>query len=250
MDCLIVSVLANCVHEMNISRTASDSQAESSVSAKTLGDRLASLRKTKGYSQKKFADMLGIHPITLLKYEKNQIEAGTSVLLKAVSVTKCDPGWLLTGKEPEAREVSITGSKTDDYAMIPFSHEVAAGTAREAEIEEEPVIVHRRLLARHHVSSDKCRAYRVRGRSMEPKLQDGDIIVCAMLQSGLENLDSKGLYCVHSPEGVTVKKVHYDSAHKSLILAPLNPEFPLETIRLTEAPVLLGKVIGIWKDVD
>ena len=214
-------------------------------------ERITIARNSAGYNKKNFAEALGIRAATVTDMESGKNNPSYETLLKIIEVTKCDPGWLLTGKEPPSRELSITGEKTDDYAMIPFGHEVAAGTAREAEIEEEPVIIHRRLLARNHVSSDKCRAYRVRGRSMEPKLQDGDIIVCAMLQANLDRLDNKGLYCVHSPEGITVKKVHYDSGGKSLVLVPLNPEYPLETIRLSEtSTVLLGKVIGIWKDVD
>ncbi|MDH5511393.1 MAG: helix-turn-helix domain-containing protein [Nitrospinota bacterium] len=213
--------------------------------------RVTKARESAGYNKKNFAKALGTRPSTVTDMESGKNNPSYETLLKIIEVTKCDPGWLLTGKEPVSREVSITGAKTDDYAMIPFEHETAAGASRDAQIEEEPVIVHRRLLARHHVSSHNCRAYRVRGQSMEPKLQDGDIVVCSMLQAGLDHLDKKGLYCVHSPEGITVKKVHYDSGGKALILVPLNPEYPLETIRLSETfPVLLGKVIGIWKDVD
>ena len=39
-----------------------------------LGRRLKELREEKGYTQKQLADMLGVHSVTYLHYEKSQRE--------------------------------------------------------------------------------------------------------------------------------------------------------------------------------
>ena len=51
-----------------------------------LGQRLKELREEKGYTQKQLSDMLGIHSVTYLHYEKSQREPPLLLLAEMASL--------------------------------------------------------------------------------------------------------------------------------------------------------------------
>lgn len=61
-------------------------------------DRLIQARKKKGLSQKDAAQILGITPVTLNRYEKAHREPERGVILKISELYNCDVTWLLTGE--------------------------------------------------------------------------------------------------------------------------------------------------------
>lgn len=67
--------------------------------ANTFGERLINARKSMGYTQKKFAELLGIAPQTLNKYEKNIRTPDITIFNAMVRLAQCDAEWLLSGKE-------------------------------------------------------------------------------------------------------------------------------------------------------
>ena len=71
--------------------------------------RLKEARESCGFSQRKFAQMLGINPGTLVKYEAGEREPGFGLIKKIVELTKTNTSWLLlgTGPKEENEEVSI-----------------------------------------------------------------------------------------------------------------------------------------------
>lgn len=87
---------------------------------------------------------------------------------------------------------------------------------------------------------------------MEPVLHDENIAVCVGIGI-IDTLNEKSLYCVHDQAdwGITMKKIHYDVANHTLIMLPLTPEFPLQTIRLkkSEPHPVIGRLIEIWKEL-
>jgi len=212
--------------------------------------QLGELLKREGYSARKLSIELGLAPGTVHRYLKDGVEPSIGVLSRICDIFKIKSDDLLSGKESPAPEPVIeTTGKASPYAAIPYSHEAAAGEFRLARLEDEdPVIIHRGLL--DGASEKNCHAFRIRGKSMEPVLYDGDIVVCAAIED-LDAVKEKNLYCVHDPceRGVTVKKVHHDVENKTLVLRPLNPDSPLQTLRLkkSERHPIIGRVICAWR---
>ncbi len=98
-------------------------------------------------------------------------------------------------------------------------------------------------------SQDKYIALKINGRSMEPKIMHGDIVVIKESMD-IPCLDGKISAC-QTPDGVTLKKLQFDNEKKRVILKPLNPDFDviiieeyeLETFRILGEMVFLFRVI-------
>ena len=71
--------------------------------------RLKEARESSGFSQRKFAQLLGINAGTLVKYEMGEREPGFNLIKKLVELTNTNTKWLLLGIGPrdENEEVSI-----------------------------------------------------------------------------------------------------------------------------------------------
>jgi transcriptional regulator with XRE-family HTH domain len=63
----------------------------------TLGERIREVRSRKGLNRYEFAAMLGIHPQTLFKYEKNIRTAKSDVIKKIAETFSISVEWLLSG---------------------------------------------------------------------------------------------------------------------------------------------------------
>jgi SOS-response transcriptional repressor LexA len=83
---------------------------------------------------------------------------------------------------------------------------------------------------------------RVRGRSMQPKYQDGDLIY----------VDPSAVYQHHSnvvvkltdDQEATFKRLVIDGS--KMWIEPLNPDWPEKAIKLEESARIVGVVIGKW----
>jgi transcriptional regulator with XRE-family HTH domain len=82
--------------------------------ANTLKDRIVFARGSSGISQTKLAENLDIHVTTLSKYERGKRVPDANILNRIAEVTRCPPGWLLSGggdiegkaTEGESKEVT------------------------------------------------------------------------------------------------------------------------------------------------
>ena len=85
-----------------------------------LGLRIQMIRKSMGYSQRKFAEMLGIAYQTQNKYEKGHRIPDVEYLQRLANITGCDPGWLLTGKNVQEapREPDIPPEHRETVEML------------------------------------------------------------------------------------------------------------------------------------
>lgn len=90
----------------------------------TLGDRIASLRKSKGLSQRKLMEILKFD--NLSKYEKNQRQPNYEILKSIADFFNVSTDWLLTGEDPKKEQLPdpenviqhILGELTDEEIKI------------------------------------------------------------------------------------------------------------------------------------
>ena len=197
-----------------------------------------------GLSQTKFADKLSIHKITLLKYEKGEQAPSIEVVDRILFTTKCDPGWLLTGKEPEA-PVSISDGP---YFRAPVEGEAGAGPAvinQIEEIKDEAVLsvgIKRRYGPGEYI------AVWVRGDSMAPTLPHGAMVAVRKDHYELASLKWEHVYLVNVPAegGPVLKKVVAAPKQGSITLHSINTIYPPVTYNLkTDHIQIIGRVVGV-----
>lgn len=65
----------------------------------TIGDRIKECRKDLGMSQEKLAELLYMKKSTICKYENNQNDVGSSMIVELANVLHTTPNYLLLGEE-------------------------------------------------------------------------------------------------------------------------------------------------------
>jgi transcriptional regulator with XRE-family HTH domain len=68
----------------------------------SLADRMVLARKNAHITQHNLAKMLGVAVSTLNKYEKGHRTPDAKLLAQIAETVRCDPGWLLSGRESSA----------------------------------------------------------------------------------------------------------------------------------------------------
>lgn len=133
-----------------------------------IGKRIKELREYLGLSQREFAEILGIHPLSISRYESGKSNPAPSVLKLIEDKFSVNPEWLLEGKgemflTPPPSEASktelfgqIIGSNLD-AVMEELAHKVLA------EVMTERGIVHRKEVVLydklHHLAKEKLKSH-------------------------------------------------------------------------------------------
>jgi repressor LexA len=193
-----------------------------------LGDKIKSLRKRDGISQKALAQTLGVSQSTVAMWEngKNTPEYGTLMKLSEVFNVSLD---------------DITGnSSANVLKSVPVLGYVRAGVPTEA---AEEVLDYEEIYIKECDHSDYF-ALQIQGDSMSPRMMDGDIVIVKR-QFDCENGD----ICVAMINDceTTVKKLIKKDL--GIILMPLNPSY--EPIVFTNDTAsknrvsILGKVVEL-----
>lgn len=206
----------------------------------TTGERLKALRKERGYSQEDVAKMLGIGRTTYLKYESGENKPSRK-LKELASLFGVTTDYLLGRDSAPAARPAASESARKKGVRIPVLGRVPAGIPIEAieirdddDWEEIPEELARRgdFFALH-----------VQGQSMEPTIEDGDIIIVQVQQ----DVDT-GQIAVVRVDGndVTVKEVHKTTEGITLIghnATVYKPHFYSNEQILTLPVTIIGRVI-------
>jgi SOS-response transcriptional repressor LexA len=222
------------------------------------------LRKVRGsLTQAEFARLLGIKQQQYSRYESGRRIPPDEVLLKAARYAKIDvqeivapegAGLLGERLRPLAAEVHIVSpeevrrhlerlERVENYVPIPLvSDRAAAGDPLlidEHDIEGYAVIYQSWLS-----ESGRYSCVRLRGDSMYPALNDGDIVAINHARRDPEGLRGKIVAAKVGEDGVTIKYLNWDE--RSWILEPENRIYrPIYVPRDQE--VLIGAVEWCWR---
>lgn len=192
-------------------------------------NRFKELRNKYGYSQKELAEMLFVNQTAVSQWERGVTTPNKSSLAKLCDLFDVSADYLLGIDEKKIKGVKI-----------PVLGRVQAGIPFEA-IEE---ILDWEEISPEMAATGDHFGLRVRGRSMEPRILEGDVIIVRK-QSDVDSGDT-AVVMVNGDEA-TVKKVKKTKA--GLTLIPNNPAFdpmfytPEEVMTL---PVqIIGKVVEL-----
>jgi len=213
----------------------------------SIGQRIREARLAKSLEQARLAAKLDIATRTLQRWEKGeQIPAG-NFLMKIAKRTDVSSHWLLTGEgemyvrdHPAPNVIPLpTGRyKKIQLVSLPLLSSVPGGAPN---LSFHPDYVER-YISVDDVSDNQAFALEVRGNSMAPRIEDGDIIVVS------PKLDIRnGDVCVvRVSDEDTVKKIKIEE--QLLYLIPLNPDYEPMTVKKKDV-TFMWKVIKVIKNL-
>jgi transcriptional regulator with XRE-family HTH domain len=207
-----------------------------STSEQCIGTRIAQVRYP--LSQSKFADSLGIHKNTLIRYENEERLPDSSLLLRICKQYDVDPTWLLTGETgslPAGEKIA----NLDEYIPIPLHHTSFDNSRVEEPIAIKKSWIFKQLQAKPADLSFFC----TDGESMKPTLYPGDLVLVNLHESAIQD----GIYVLQIEEVVLIKRLQRLSGDLIKVSSD-NLEYDSWTVNIHNfSPTLkiLGRVVRI-----
>ena len=214
----------------------------------TLGYRLRLARENKDVDQAYLAAKIDIAARTLQRWEKGEQVPDSNYLMRLAKHTGVNVEWLLTG------EGEMYSSSPKRRNIIPFHRE---SSFRRVSLVDIPLlssvpagktaaIFHPEYVERYvtvdNIKDQGAFALVVKGSSMSPKIEDGDIVVISPQQE----VRSGDICVVRVNDEDVLKKVKIDEHYIHLI--PLNPNFEPVTVRKRDV-AFVWKVIRVIKNL-
>lgn len=210
----------------------------------SFSENLKTLRKFKNLSQDKLADELNLSRSLIGMWESGQRKPSfeTLELLADFFNIRIDD---LSGRNCNNKygEPSNIDSVSERLYNVPVYETVSAGFGAAA---VNSVIDYIPLPFKTKAEADETLCIRVKGDSMSPKIEDGDLIQ-VVKQTSVDNGDV-AVVLIDGEEGL-VKKVEYDTDYIKLI--SFNPYYPPIEFRGEEVlrVFVVGKVKKIIRDL-
>jgi repressor LexA len=213
----------------------------------TMGERVREARDNKGLDQATLSDKIGVVTRTLQRWEKGeQVPDGVSIT-RIAKATNVQPTWLLTGEG----EMYPTPSRPENVYPLPSSMRrktklvdlplISAVPAGKVATMFHPDFVDNYVTV-DDVKDPQAFALKVKGNSMAPRIEDGDIVVVSP-QLEPRNGD---ICVVRVNEEDTLKKVKFEGSYIHLI--PLNTEFEPLTVKRKDVN-FVWKVVKLIKEL-
>lgn len=201
--------------------------------------RLKQLRNEKKINQRELANFLKVAPSTISMYESGQREPNFKVLESLADFFNVDLNYLL-GKSDKTTKLMLENEQKPQGLKIPVLGTVAAGIPISA-VED---ILDYEEVPQSWESQGEFFALKIKGDSMEPKIDDGDVVIVRQ-QSDANSGDT--VIALVNGDDATCKKLQ--KTENGIMLVSTNPNYlPMfysnEEI-LTKPVVILGKVVEL-----
>jgi len=213
----------------------------------SIGERLREARENKSLDQATLAAKAGIVTRTLQRWEKGEQVPDGLYITKIAKATSVQASWLLTGEgemyASPARPDNVypltpSGRRKVRLVDLPLISAVRAGkvaTMFHPDYVDDYVTV-------DDVKDPGAFALKVKGNSMSPRIEDGDIVIVSPQQEA-----HSGDICVIRVSGEdTLKKVKCEGNYIHLI--PMNPEFDPITVKRKDVG-FVWKVVKLVKEL-
>lgn len=213
----------------------------------TLGTRFKTLRKSKKLTQQQIADAIGVSKTSVIYWEKGDNLPKHDSLMALANILGVTPDFLLYGKGKFSSDQNVSSPFPIAGRLIPVISWIQAGTWSSAESVPLDMQFNEWL-----PPNPKCGkngyGLKVVGESMLPDFRPTDkIYVNPDFQvSDLKTGDLVIVAC-EGESKATFKKLIIEPNGK--YLEPLNPKWHGKIIELDEGCKLVGKVVGLYRDV-
>ena len=213
----------------------------------SIAQRIRQARTQKEMDQVKLAARLDVATRTVQRWEKGEQVPDSNYLMRIAKVTGVTPHWLLTGdgemytrSQAESKVFPLpTGRyKRVDLVSLPLLSSVPGGAPS---LMFHPDYVEKYITV-DDIKDTNAFALEVKGNSMAPRIEDGDIIVVS------PKLESRtGDICVvRVNDEDTVKRVKIEDQYLHLI--PLNPEYEPMVVKKKDV-TFVWRVVKVIKSV-
>ena len=203
---------------------------------------LKAKRKELGLTLAQIAEKIGVTEATVQRWESGNIKSlRHERIAKLADILGVTPAVLMGWDEPTAPTLP-SPIITEDTVTFPVITSVAAhydGVSIDESAAGEKIEV-RRAYLKGRKAEDFC-AMRVRGDSMYPAFQNGDIVL-VLRQSTMNHSGEIGVISYGDDE-MTIKRINYVDGEDWLKLVPLNPAYPPRRIEGVDLEIC--HIIGI-----
>ncbi|HHP8293155.1 TPA: LexA family protein [Acinetobacter baumannii] len=213
----------------------------------TLGTRLKNLRKSKKLTQQQVADAIGVSKTSVIYWEKDENLPKYDSLMTLAQILGVTSDYLLSGKGSDSLDKNVSAPFPIAGRLVPVISWVQAGTWTNAD--SVPMGTEfKEWLPPNPKCGKNGYGLIVVGESMSPDFRPSDkIYVNPDFQiSDLKTGDLVIVACDGETEA-TFKKLIVES--NGMYLEPLNPKWHEKIIPLREGCKLVGKVVGLYRDV-
>ncbi len=210
-----------------------------------MGDRIRHARETAGFSQLIFAGKLKVTSRTIQRWEKGEQFPDADKVVTIAHLTRTNPQWVLSGEgmmfgksEEHATPPEILTLEKIGLVKVPLLSSVPGG---------QPALIFHPDFVDRYVVIDDVRdpgaiGLLVRGQSMSPKLEEGDIIIV----SPKKETKNGDICVIRVGEEDTVKKIRFDGNFVHLI--PLNRDFEPMVVKKKDV-TFVWKVVRVIKEL-
>ncbi len=203
-------------------------------------NRFKELRKKKNLTQVDFANLINVDQSTVSKWEQDKAIPDIQTLSNIASFFGVSIDYLM-GREPDKNVKGVQLNRI--VVKIPVFGTIPAGVPIEM-IEDSFIEDEEEIPADWLTGGNEYFALKVRGESMMPKFENGDVLILKK-QDDCES----GAFCAVSINHTecTFKKVLKKS--NGITLMPLNPEFEPLFFTNQEVADLPVTILGVVKEI-
>ena len=212
----------------------------------SIAQRIRIARTEKEIEQGTLAAKLDVARRTVQRWEKGEQVPDSNYLIRIAKITGVTPHWLLTGEGDlyaKPSDATILPLPTQRYkkaelVRLPPLPAVPGGA---------PSLIFHPDYVEKYITVDDMRdpnafALEVKGNSMAPRIEDGDIIVV----SPRIEARSGDICVVRINEEDTVKKIKIEERYLHLI--PLNPEYEPMVVQKKDV-AFMWRVVKVIKEI-
>ena len=208
----------------------------------TIGTRLRDARIAHGFDQAKLSTKIDVASRTLQRWEKGEQVPDSLYLMRLSKALGVTNHWLLTGETEQTSRSNVihlpNRMKKVNLVSLPLLSSVPGGVPRLAfasEYAEKYVTV-------DDVKDPNAFALEVKGNSMSPRIENGDIVIVAPRME----VRTGDVCVVRVQEEDTLKKIKIDEQYVQLI--PFNTEFEPMVVRKRDV-TFMWRVVKVIKNL-
>lgn len=197
-----------------------------------IGKMIKELRVKKELSQEELANLLSVNRATIANYESGRRTLTVDKLEEILEALNTNLTDFFNSNNLETKKI-----KSEEQKRIPILSDVSAGYGKEALEEATHWIKLPSVIAKNADFGTF-----VSGDSMEPKINDGDLL----LVQNIPQLDSGMIGIFLLNDNVFCKRYHYNPITKETVLKSLNLNYKPIIVTDDDDFRIVGKVVGIY----
>jgi len=201
-----------------------------------IGKRIKTVRAEKEMSLDDIANEIGVAKSTIQRYESGKIRSPKIPVLNAIAnALEVNPAWLLGTSDQKVVQNSVRAIR------IPVLGRIAAGIPINAITE----IIDWEEVRPDDVAGGEYFALQIRGDSMEPRIRNGDVIICRQQEDAEDG--ALVVAMVNGDDACCKKLKKYPNG--AIGLMSTNPAYEPMIFTLDEIDERPVRIIGIVKEL-